>query len=80
MFAYTTVAGSPSKERVKLLGSIAVAPPEPSTADRQRARGMREETGGKGPPWPWPENGHHRVHIDSGCHRRRPPQNGQGSA
>jgi hypothetical protein len=32
MFTYTTVAGSASKERVKLLGSVAVGSPEPSTA------------------------------------------------
>jgi hypothetical protein len=32
MFGYATVAESATKERVTLLGSIAVAPPEPSTA------------------------------------------------
>jgi hypothetical protein len=32
MFAYTTAAGSPSEERVKLLGSLAVTRSEPSTS------------------------------------------------
>ena len=32
MFAYTTAAGSPSEERVKLLGSLAATRSEPSTA------------------------------------------------
>jgi hypothetical protein len=32
IFAYTTAAGSPSEERVKLLGSLAATRSEPSTA------------------------------------------------
>ena len=62
MFAYTTAAGSPSEERVKLLGSLATTRSESSTAgnprglkaqqDRRQEKHMIEarQPTGKGPP------------------------------